>query len=205
MLLFCAVASAQAPITFTNSPEAVRRHEEDLLDGLRARCETVKSVNLFLRAEMSAVRNGYLSVQALPKEPWRYEAFAYDQDKRSFVLVDGQRLGKGVRLTLKLALPRDYARCRIVHDGTGGEFLELVHRDSNAPGEGQAMDRLLRHARDVAAEQALSAANHGACAAPSRRDRVVSLAAELDLPSCVDASDAVLERMNRVVRRLFDR
>lgn len=196
---------AQAPIEFTNSPEAVRLYEESTLESLRNRCESVKASGLMSRPEVQALKNGFVSVHGFAKDPNRYAAYLYDQDKHSFVLLDGQRLGRGVRLTVPLALPRDYGRCRIVRDVEGFEQLELVHRDLTAQSDAQAFDRLLKEAVDW------TGPGDAPCAQPLKTDgartadRVVLQGKLATFPSCSEGGMSVRDRMDKLARRVFER
>ena len=206
--------AAQAPLQFANTPEAVRLYEEGLLEQLRTKCSAKKYDGLLGREELTGLRNGYITVYEHLPEPGRYSVFAYDQDKRSFVLIDGQRLTRNVRLTLKLALPRDFARCRVVRDATGFEQIEVVHRETTAASESQVLDRFIKDAAELSAQlagldktsgPAVVCAAPGAGQAPAPADRTVVLSKVLEHLGCRDAAIALRERMDRLVRRVFER
>lgn len=193
-------ALAQAPIQFVNTQAAVLRYEFDTLETLRDRCQSLKADTLQTRPEAVAMANGYLSEQSsTPGKPAGYSLFGFDQDTRAFFLIDGQPLGKASRLTLQLALPRDYARCRIVRSSAGSEMLEVVHFERNSASDVQTMQRLLQDSKDMNAQVT---APVGTCApGPSQ---VKALGKVLPTP-CHDSGQAQRARMDRVVRKVFER
>ncbi len=198
-------AHAQAPIEFTNSPEAVRLYEESTLESLRSRCDSLKASGLMSRPEVQGLKNGFVSVHAFAKDPNRYAAYVYDQDKHTFLLLDGQRLGRGARLTLPLALPRDYGRCRIVRDVEGFEQLELVHRDLTAQSDAQAFDRLLKETADWTGPADTPCPQPLKADGGRSVDRVVVQGKQVTFPACSDGGMSVRDRMDKLVRRVFER
>lgn len=203
-LLVAAPAFAQAPIQFSNSTEAIRLYEERTLEQLRERCSVQKSNGLFGREEVVALRQGYASAHGYARDANRYSVYIYDAEKRTFTMLDGQRLARGARLTVPLALPRDYAYCRIVRDSQGYEQLEVIHKELTATGDGQAFDRLLSDAADLAG------ATPPACPADAKNtlpfiDRIVLRGKQVAFPVCHDTAISLRERMDRLARRVHER
>lgn len=203
-LLSISPAFAQAPIQFSNSAEAVRLYEERTLEQLRERCSVQKSTGLFGRDEVAALKQGYASAHGYARDPNRYSVYIYDADKRTFTLLDGQRLARGTRLTVPLALPRDYAYCRIVRDSQGYEQLEVLHKQLTATSDGQAFDRLLADAADLASTAP------PACPADAKNtlpftDRIVLRGKQIAFPVCHDTAISLRERMDRLARRVHER
>lgn len=203
-LLGVSSAFAQAPIQFTNSAEAVRRYEERTLEQLRERCSVQKSAGLFGREEVLALRHGYASAHGYARDPNRYSVYIYDAEKRTFTLLDGQRLSRGVRLTVPLALPRDYAYCRIVRDSQGYEQLEVIHKALTATSDGQAFDRLLADATDLASATPSSCPTGAKNTLPFI-DRIVLRGKQVTFPICHDTAISLRERMDRLARRVHER
>ena len=195
-------AGAQAPIQFTDSAAAIRQYEERTLENLRDNCKTQKGEWLFDRAEITSMRHGFVSARAYVKDQNRYSVFIYDGDKHNFLMIDGQKLSRGSRLTIPLALPRDYAYCRIVRDSQGSERLEVLHRVLGAPAEAQAFDRLLKDAGELAT--LTPPANCPAPAKLSFSDRLVLKGTEVKFSGCMDAATSLRERMDKLVRRVHD-
>ena len=195
-------AAAQAPIQFTDSAAAIRQYEERTLENLRESCKTQKGEWLFDRTEITSMRHGFVSARAYVKDPNRYSMYLYDGEKHSFLMIDGQKLSRGSRLTIPLALPRDYAYCRIVRDSQGTERLEVLHRVLGAPSEAMAFDRLLKDAADLA-----SFTSAPSCPAPAKlsfTDRLVLNGKEVKFSGCLDAATSLRERMDKLVRRVHD-
>lgn len=204
-------AKAQPPIEFRNTTEAVKLYEAGMLDTLRERCPVVKSDTLLSRPEPLSLLNGYTFVAEAQATVGRYSMFVYDQDKRSFFLVDGQNLTRDGRLTVPLALPRDYARCRIVRSSTGLEQLEVVHIEKNYPTDLLAMQRLVDDAKELGAElvAASRAAPGSSCdstAYPGAPlDQLKANGISLPLSGCHPAALSLRDRMTRLLRKVYER
>lgn len=201
-------ASAQPPIEFTNTPEAVRLFEAGTLDTLRERCPLIKANSLLGRPEPLGLLNGYVFVTENKPKPGRYSVFVYDQDKRSFSLIDGQSLVRNGRLTVPLALPRDYARCRIVRGPAGLEQLEVVHVEKNYVSDLQSMQRLVDEAKDLGAQLA---AGQEPCdspptsTAPAPLDQLKAGGVSMPLSGCHAAALTMRDRMTRILRKVYER
>lgn len=210
-LLVGAVAWGQPPIQFNNTQEALKLYENSTLDSLRERCTAKKSADLWARDELQALRNGYVLVNEAMAQPGRYEVFAFDRDKRTFYLIDGQSLERNNGLLLKLALPRDYARCRIVRGSTGTEQLEVVHIERNYPSESLKAQRLLDELRDLAAEGPADTVRTAQCAVRigppgvPLKDRVLVQGQAVSLPGCGEVQLSLRERLGRVLRKVYER
>lgn len=204
-LLHGGVAWAQPPIQFSNSKEALKRYEDSTLDSLRERCTPKKSPDLWAREELQTIRNGYVLVNDRMAQPGRYEIFAFDRDKRIFYLFDGQTLERANRLHLKLALPRDYARCRLVRGANGAEQLEVVHIERNYPSESQKAQRLLDEIRDLRGDEPPSSAVPAQCAGTAWKDRVLVEGNAVPLAGCGEVSQSLRERLGRVLRKVYER
>lgn len=209
-------AYAQPPIQFVNSSEAVRRYEAGMLDGLRERCASTQALDLWDRAEHRAIANGFIYVQDKRPVPGQYVAMAYDQDAGKFTLIEGQALGRDVRLTLKMALPRDYARCRIIIGPTGTEYLEVATFERTYSTESLAFKKLLAEAQELAQRQVTLAV--GLPDAPPQRceppkpgpsgafsSKLIAQGAPVALSECQEATHALRARMVRVLRRVFEK
>ena len=159
---------------------------------------------------MLGLRDGYVLTQDRQAEPGRYTIFVYSQEKRTFTMIDGQTLERNGRATLKLALPRDYGRCRVVRGPTGLEQLEVVHVERNHPIESQAMQRLLKEAAEIAAPALPASAAAKTCSAtpgqpwPAINDRLMVAGNTLVLRECHEPTLQVRERLVRRVRRVHD-
>ncbi len=208
-------ACAQAPLRMSNSEEALRQYEQATLDSLRERCAHTRSEALRERADVADIRNGFVTTaEDSRRGQQRYSLFAYDRDKRLFTLIDGQRLGRDARLTLPLALPRDYAYCRIVRNAQAQEFVEVVHVARNEVSSIDAANRMHDNMRQAArpladtrpaAEGPLACANlnrSGAAIAPTQ---LLSDGEAWTVPSCPDALLYMAERTDRLLRKVFGR
>jgi hypothetical protein len=200
---------AQPPIKFVNSAEAVKRYEIGMLDALRERCPTLQAQDLWDRPEHSSIRSGFIYVQDKLPVAGQYRAMAYDQDTGKFTIVEGQLLSRGLRLTLKMALPRDYARCRIVTDPRGAEFLEIATFERTYASESLTFKKLLKDAQGMANRQASSGEEPvPGCDAlkPTGgvRSRLLLQGAEVELSECLDSTHLLRARMARVLHRVFE-
>ena len=199
-------AYARPPVTFGNSSEAVKRYQESAIDALRERCARLKSDALLDRPEVSALRNGYVMVQDRPAEPGRTTVFVFDQDKRTFWMIDGQAMQRKLTVGLKLALPRDYARCRIVKGSAGQEQIEVVHTERNHPAYAVSFQRLMKEAVEIADSGPPAIAASAACSRPwvPLNDRLLVGGKLVAWPVCHDASILLRERLARLVRKPHD-
>lgn len=211
-LLASTALHAQAPVQFNNSPQALKQYEASTMDGLRERCPSKKAgADVWTRDELQGMRNGYVVLNERLPEAGRYTVFVFDQDKRSFTLIDGQGLERNARLHLKLALPRDYGRCRIMRSPTGVERLEVVHIERNSMADTQAIGRLLADANEMAQQLALPSNPPVLCAegaAPkpvALNDRIMVQGKVLVLPACHEPALALRERLDKLVRKVFER
>lgn len=206
---------AQAPPRLSNSTEAVRQYEQGTFDSLRERCTHIRSDAVRERAEVAEITNGFLAmVEDNRRGQQRYALFAYDRDSRVFTLIDGQRLGRDARLTLPLALPRDYANCRIVRNARAQEFVEVVHLHRNALSSVEAANRLyddtLSATRALATTMAATE-GHRLCTNPTRsgaaraHTQLLSDGQALALGSCPDAVLYLAERTDRLLHKVFGR
>lgn len=201
----------------SNSDEAIRQYEQGTLATLRARCFQQRIPSLQTRAEFAGISNGAVLVQRPSGLNGRYTLIAYDKDNRSFHFIDGQALGRGARLQVQLALPRDYANCRILRDAQAREFLEVhaVARNDLSAAEAmqQLYDEVLRaHPPLLAADGTHLAgfapplcANAPAPVAGSNQLSVRANGAAVRLASCSDAMVYVAERMDALMRKVFGR
>src|SRR3990167_4289283 len=142
---------AQPPVQFNNSQQALQQYEASTLESLTERCTATKTEQYQSPEEVRSLRNGYVDVAEQNPQTGLYSIFVFDQDKRSFTLVDGQVLKPNGRLLLRLALPRDYGRCRLVRDAQGTERLEVVHLERNYVSDAQRMQRLRKESLDLVA------------------------------------------------------
>ena len=203
-------AYARPPVTFGNSNEAVKLYQESAIDALRERCTSLKSDALLDRPEVLAIRNGYVLVQDRPAEAGRYTVFVFDQDKRTFWMIDGQAMQRNLVVGLKLALPRDYARCRIVKGSNGQEQIEVVHTERNHPAYAVSIQRLMKEAAEIADLGQPASAAAAACAATSTRpwvplnDRLLVGGKLVVWRVCHDVSTVLRERLARLVRKPHD-
>lgn len=225
LLLANSSTRAQPPLQFSSTTEALLLYEAGMLDTLRERCKQVKSDGLASREELMAVKNGFSFTQEQMSPAGNYRVTAFDQDKRMFVLIEGQTLAPGVRLTLRLALPRDYTRCRLVSSPAGQEQLEVVSFEKNYPAEVRNAQGLLKVAGELSIsetpvpvkEYLLSSdtpAVQSLGAACTMNKESIKLAGQnvfivdgkkLMLPPCGAAVQALHLRMNRFVRKVFER
>lgn len=208
-------ACAQAPLRLSNSTEALRQYEQGTFDSLRERCARIRSDAVRERAEVAEIANGFVAVvEDNRRGQQRYSLFAYDRDTRLFTLIDGQRLGRDARLTLPLALPRDYANCRIVRNAQAQEFVEVVHLNRNALSSVDTANRL--HDDTLAAARALATTmpatdGHRLCANPARsgaartHTQLLSDGHALVLGTCPDAVLYLAERTDRLLHKVFGR
>lgn len=193
----------------------MRLYEQGTFDSLRERCVHVRSDAVRERVEVADITNGLIAEHEDSRRgQQRYSLFAYDKDKQVFTLIDGQRLGRDARLTLPLALPRDYAYCRIVRNSESQESLEVVHVARN---EMANLDKARRQYDDLlvaAKPQARTVpANEGKvlCANPARsgviraRTQLLGEGGALSLEACPDALLYMSERADRLLRSVFGR
>ena len=200
-------AIAQPPVQFNSSAEALKQYQASTLESLMERCVAVKTDNYLLPEEALVLRNGYVNPVAQDPRTGLYSIFVFDQDKRSFILVDGQLLGKGGQLFLRLALPRDYARCRVARDSTGAERLEAVHTERNYVSDAQKFQRLIKEAVNLTG----SSVPEGAvvCSDSKTPDflapRLLVDGKTVKLSACNESLVAVRERMGRLIRKVYER
>jgi hypothetical protein len=209
--------SAQAPLTFTNSAEAVRQYEQGTLETLRERCTHLRSDTLRERPDIADMANGFIAVLDDKPQGPRYSLLAYDKDKRSFTLIDGQRLGRDIRLLVPLALPRDYANCRIVRNGQAQEFLEVVQIARNEPSGSDTLTRLHGTILDAAKPEARvvpALEGHPLCTNPSPKAGAGAVRANIQvlgngeayvLDTCSDAMLYLSERVQQQLRKVLRR
>lgn len=210
-------AVAQPPIQFVNSAQAVQNYEDSTLESLLQRCTTRSFTDLWDREEVRAVRNGYTLMQQRSGASQPYSIFVFDQDKRSFLLIDGQSLDRNARLVLKLALPRDYSRCRVVRSPNGFEQLEVVHMERNAMSDMQNFQRMMKDLEPLAYGRGPSVSTSlitppepvcpptGKVAPASPIDRLVVQESVLEFPACSASVQNLRQRMDRQIRKVFDR
>lgn len=199
---------ARTPMSLGNSSEALRQYQDSTIDSLRERCARIQADGLPQRPERRAIRNGYVLTQGQPDDPGRYTVFAFDQDRRLFWMIDGQVMARSLRPTLKISLPRDYARCRFVRDPAGLEQFEVVHAERNRPSDARVIGRLIQDARDLALQGPTSAVmGAGKCATPSGRpsttpdDLLLVDGEPLTWRACHEPTLLVRDRLARLVRR----
>lgn len=201
-LLACTVAMAQAPIKFENSAEAVRLYDLRTLDSLRENCATAKADTLFARKEVTELKNGY-ALAEVPGDQADYSVYVFNQDTRMFTLVRGQALGRDARIRLRLSLPKDYGRCRIVRGANGSEQLEIIYQERNAVQDVTLFQKMTAEAVSFAAD---NVAKPLQCApgTPAVTDRIVAAGAAQPSPVCGDAWQALQGRMARTLHRVLD-
>lgn len=200
-------ASAQPPLQFNNTPQALRQYEQSTLESLRQRCASAKDSGYASAPELLQLRNGFAEIGPLVPQSGRYDVFVFDQDKRSFILIEGQSLRPDERLHLRLALPRDYARCRIVRESSGAERLEVVHTERNYVSDAQVAQRLLQDAHEATPAQpsaACTIASHDAAPAALGSYRVHQ-ARWWALPDCHGALAGMRQRLSRLAHRSLGR
>lgn len=207
-LLAHGVVWAQPPVQFNNSQQALQQYEASTLESLMERCTATKTEQYQSPEEVRSLRNGYVDIAEQNPQTGLYSIYVFDQDKRSFTLIDGQVLNRNGRLLLRLALPRDYGRCRLVRDAQGVERLEVVHLERNYVSDAQRMQRLRKESLDLVASA--PAAQLPACqdGKPAQR----SLAGQVWMDGkpqtasvCQDAQLALLERMRKLARKVHER
>lgn len=203
-LLLPAFCWAQAPIQFNNSPTAIKQYESSTLESLVERCPVVKAESYKVPEEVRALRNGFVDVVPQNPKTGLYSVFVFDQDKRSFTLVDGQALARDKKLSLRLVLPRDYGRCRLVRTPEGAEMLEVVHSERNYVSDVQRMQKLSKELLELSA---VSAQQPAACAAASSVQDVqfVNAGNRATLNVCHEATAAMVERLRKTVRKVHER
>lgn len=203
------VALAQPPVQFNNSQQALQQYEASTLESLMERCTSVKTEHYLSPDEVRTLRNGYVDVAEQHPQTGQYSIFVFDQDKRSFTLIDGQVLKPGGRLQLRLALPRDYGRCRLVRDAQGIERLEVVHLERNYVSDAQRMQRLRKESLDLAASVSPApqptACQDGKPAPRSLAGRVWLDGKAQELLACNEAQLALHERMRKLARKVHER
>ncbi|TAF85783.1 MAG: hypothetical protein EAZ54_02020 [Curvibacter sp.] len=150
------------------------------------------------------MRNGFVDVMTQNPQTGLYSVFVFDQDKRSFILVDGQALSRDKKLSLRLVLPRDYGRCRIVRTPQGSEMLEVVHVERNYVSDVQRMQKLSKELLELQAAGALQPA---ACAATAGFQNVQFMDAgnRVSLNVCHEATATMVERLRKTVRKVHER
>lgn len=203
-LLLPVMALAQAPIQFSNSPTAIKQYESSTLESLVERCSVVKVESYKAPEEVRALRNGFVDVMAQNPKTGLYSVFVFDQDKRTFTLVDGQALSRDKKLSLRLVLPRDYGRCRLVRTPEGAEMLEVVHSERNYVSDVQRMQKLSKELLELSAA---SAQQPSSCAAASSVQDVQFLNSgnRITLNVCHEATAAMVERLRKTVRKVHER
>ncbi|MGQ0710114.1 MAG: hypothetical protein ACT4NV_10230 [Rhodoferax sp.] len=200
-------ASAQPPLQFNNTAQALRQYEQSTLEGLRQRCSSAKDGGYASAPELQQLRNGFAEIGPPAPQSGRYEVLLFDQDKRSFVLIEGQALRADERLHLRLALPRDYARCRIVRESSGAERLEVVHTERNYVSDAQMAQRLLQQAQEIAPTAPAAACAIAPRETPPTSSGSYRVAQSVwwELPLCHDALGAARQRLSRLAHRVLDR
>nr|WP_315464234.1 hypothetical protein [uncultured Rhodoferax sp.] len=203
-VLLPAMAWAQAPIQFSNSPKAIKQYESSTLESLVERCSVVKAEGYKTPEEVRGLRNGFVDVVPHNPQTGLYSVFVFDQDKRSFVLVDGQLLSRDKKLSLRLVLPRDYGRCRLVRTPQGAEMLEVVHTERNYVSDIQRMQKLSKELMEL---HAAAAQQPAACGAAAGAQDVQFLEAgnRVSLNLCHEATAAMVERLRKTVRKVHER
>ncbi len=197
-------ALAQPPVQFNNSQQALQQYEASTLDSLTERCTATKTEHYQSPEEVRSLRNGYVDIAEQNPQTGLYSIFVFDQDKRSFTLVDGQVLKPNGRLGLRLALPRDYGRCRMVRDAQGVERLEVVHLERNYVSDAQRMQRLRKESLALAATVAASP-QPVLCQDAKLAGRVWVDGKPQTLSSCPEAQLALHTRMRKLVRKVQER
>jgi hypothetical protein len=154
--------------------------------------------------EVRALRNGFVDVMPQNPKTGLYSVFVFDQDKRTFTLVDGQALSRDKKLSLRLVLPRDYGRCRLVRTPEGAEMLEVVHSERNYVSDVQRMQKLSKELLELSAA---SAQQPSSCAAASSVQDVQFLNSgnRVTLNVCHEATAAMVERLRKTVRKVHER
>ncbi len=203
-LLLPVMGWAQAPIQFTNSPKAIKQYESSTLESLVERCPVVKAETYKTPEEVRSLRNGFVDIVSQNAQTGLYSVFVFDQDKRSFILVDGQVLSREKSISLRLVLPRDYGRCRLVRTPQGTEMLEVVHTERNYVSDVQRMQRLSKELLDLSFAGAQQPA---VCAAASEVRDIQFLDAgnRISLNMCHEATSAMVERLRKTVRKVHER
>lgn len=203
-LLLPTMVWAQAPIQFSNSPKAIEQYESSLFDGLVERCPVVKAESHKAPEELRSLRNGFAEVGPLNLHSGLYSVFVFDQDKRSFILVDGQTLSRDKKLSLRLVLPRDYGRCRLVRTPQGAEMLEVVHTERNYVADLQRMQKL---SKDLLELNALAAQQPTTCAAGAgvQEIRMLNAGKPISLNMCHEATAAMVARLRKTIRKVHER
>lgn len=208
-LLVHGAVFAQPPVQFNNSQQALQQYEASTLESLMERCTATKTEHYQAPEEVRSLRNGYVDIAEQNPQTGLYSIYVFDQDKRSFTLIDGQVLNRSSRLLLRLALPRDYGRCRLVRDAQGVERLEVVHLERNYVSDAQRMQRLRKESLDLAAS-APAAPQPSICQdnKPAQRSlagRVWVDGKPLDTAACNDAQITLHERMRKLARKVHER
>lgn len=203
-VLLPAFAWAQAPIQFSNSPKAIQQYESSTLESLVERCPVVKAESYKAPDEVRSLRNGFADVVTQNPQTGLYSVFIFDQDKRSFILVDGQALSRDKKLSLRLVLPRDYGRCRLVRTPQGAEMLEVVHTERNYVSDVQRMQKLGKELLELSAAAAPQPA---ACVAAAGMQDIQFWDAgnRVSLNVCHEATAAMVERLRKTVRKAHER
>lgn len=205
LTLLCAAtftASAQGwggrvhkPGNVTSDSEAIRRYEAGQVRALLNRCE---------KAETSAWADWE---QKLPGDGWLYRAYAPTErlpvgayiwvspDKRLAQWVDYQALDGSNRLHLKLALPRDYGRCRVVTSSAGEMRLEVANRIQIAsPAASTLWQQFLSQPKQTPAE----------CSAQSAALWTIQNDVLSSVPVCTAAQKANATAVQRLALELYD-
>jgi len=192
-------------VQYSNDPERI--YEESTIEGLRQRCTAKQFPRMDDRDEIRDIANGYVvhRVGAGSNGVPVYMTYSFNNDKRQFVSMKGQRLRKDNRLGLKLALPRDYARCRIVSDGVGGEFLEVVSIDRTSHAAARDMQKMAKDL-DLRMSELIAAGGPGAPGGPvcppsaaSQAERIIVQGSVVQAPVCVDSVANLKSRMTKLL------
>lgn len=208
-LLAHGVVWAQPPVQFNNSQQALQQYEASTLESLMERCTATKTEQYQSPEEVRSLRNGYVDIAEQNPQTGLYSIYVFDQDKRSFTLIDGQVLNRNGRLLLRLALPRDYGRCRLVRDARGVERLEVVHLERNYVSDAQRMQRLRKESLDLAAAVPVApqppACQDGKPAQRSLAGQVWVDGKPQTTSACQESQLALHERMRKLARKVHER
>lgn len=121
-------AQAHQPGPLRSEPAAVLQYEAGQLRTLQERCRK-EQTDGWEQWERAGAISGWVLQARQAGKPGQSAAYArVDLDKRMAHWVDHQGLDGSQRLHLKLALPRDYARCRVVMGAQGQLRLEVAHQ-----------------------------------------------------------------------------
>ena len=121
-------APLHQPGPLRSEPAAVLQYEAGQLRSLQERCRKEQTAS-WDQWESAGMAAGWVLQTRRPAKPGQSAAYArVDLDKRVAHWVDHQGLDGSQRLHLKMALPRDYARCRVVMGAQGQLRLEVAHQ-----------------------------------------------------------------------------